>query len=968
MLQTTVRQAECTKCAAGLFSGTTGATHGDFCLKCIAGTYCPVAASTCTDCVKGKYTPAPGRSACTPCVDSAEWAMYTPNTGMTTCYNCLYKRQITNSDKSECLVCKDGEYEDRANSMCVKCPIGKYSDGTTDRKCVDCREGTYAKVEGQDACHKCNACPDNFYRVGCTRTQGGGTCVECAKCADAADVRVDCMNRAGHNNAQGICRKREFTVRNPFCDIEGSGHFLGGYTFKELFGTSQDNAEFQCRGMCDNNMNRLTDDMKQKDPYLMPYAEQSFDAGYCKGPYACNVPTCVIYGVSDDSQPAFRTPAACPVVIEDAVAEQLWAVTTQAKYAEHPLTVAVQHMRHDVQCQACSTCGQMPMEVRTVWPLMQNYTDWGRGCARECTELSCALGEIFDWTIADVTRKCKQCSELEDVRLCTSQQQLGFVTADISGNLPKLKFKNCKPKQILQYGIARASYGDCVRCPQVHDACLDEPGLYYATCDVDLKPVCKKCDTRATAVSSYFNGTNSLPLYCQKTLCPEDWTGVTVDVFPHRTCKRQCSKSRCASDRVELPCLLPHDKRCKAAIAFSDFAADEMYRKQGYVPAHANVLERVSGMHMFSSFENVLLSVDSIPLQRRRVCVWNAAGITDNDMNPAGISVQFQEACRPWTRELGTRYPLLPMQNTVTETTEFQRRVLLNTSAIAMHYQSQWQSVQRIPNVFTGDIFIDLDLTNTSHSALVAFASPDRLLSNVTSVVRWHVSVYAQQTVGQRNDVLISIETADAVTRCNECFALQTACLPPACARTNVTFNASLACSTAPHNTFTTEQLAAAWQDFCGDKFHLSVPGGKLYACDKNMQRRVRRQYTTTHTSLAVLAGTLDLACPAESLFSVQMIISQVLIGGTEAVAGTCCLGFVFSKTSVFCMSTGGLMHTVSDTRIHPVAFSIQSVVVYNGSLITTVMNTVNNMTTTYASNISTICASLTGTNSTLQW
>jgi hypothetical protein len=114
-----------------------------------------------------------------------------------------------------------------------------------------------------------------------------------------------------------------------------------------------------------------------------------------------------------------------------------------------------------------------------------------------------------------------------------------------------------------------------------------------------------------------------------------------------------------------------------------------MYKKQGYVPAHANVLERVSGLHMFSSFENVLLSVDSMPLQRRRVYVWNAAGIADNDMNPAGISVQFEEACRSWTRNPATHYPLLPMQNTVTDATQFQRRISVNTSATAMHYLSQ---------------------------------------------------------------------------------------------------------------------------------------------------------------------------------------------------------------------------------------------------------------------------------------
>jgi hypothetical protein len=155
--------------------------------------------------------------------------------------------------------------------------------------------------------------------------------------------------------------------------------------------------------------------------------------------------------------------------------------------------------------------------------------------------------------------------------------------------------------------------------------------------------------------------------------------------------------------------------------------------------------------------------------------------------------------------------------------------------------------------------------------------------------------------------------------------------------------------------------LSVAWQDFCGDKFHLSVPSGKLYACDKSMQRRVQREYTTTHAALAVLAGTLDTSCPVNSLFSVQMTTSHVLIGGTEPLAGRCCLGFVFSNTSVFCVDSGGLVHTVSGTSLHPAAFTIRSVVVYKESLITTVSNRVNEITTTYTSSISTTCAGIVG-------
>jgi hypothetical protein len=252
------------------------------------GTYSAVSSSTCTNCAPGKINSAAGKSACTLCVDSPTIARYAPDRGMTTCYDCQDKRAISNLDKTACLVCVDGEEENRPLSRCDKCPIGKYSDGTTNRKCVDCREGTFTTTIGNKECTKCNECPDSFYRTGCTTTAGGGVCVECEKCVDKADVRVDCMNRAGHNNAKGICRKREFTVRNPFCDLQGSGYFLGGYPFTELFGTSQDNADFQCRGICDGVTNRLTDEMKT-EPSLSKYRNESFDSGYCKGPYACDV-------------------------------------------------------------------------------------------------------------------------------------------------------------------------------------------------------------------------------------------------------------------------------------------------------------------------------------------------------------------------------------------------------------------------------------------------------------------------------------------------------------------------------------------------------------------------------------------------------------------------------------------------------------------------------------------------------
>jgi hypothetical protein len=135
--------------------------------------------------MKGKYNTAAGLSTCTMCVGEQAYA---PNTGMTTCFQCIDKRQISDILKTYCFSCVDGEYEDRPNSRCLKCPIGKYSDGTTNRKCVPCRSGTYAVSIGTDVCTKCKACPDSFYRVNCTVTEGGGT----AWSATSASMRLRC--------------------------------------------------------------------------------------------------------------------------------------------------------------------------------------------------------------------------------------------------------------------------------------------------------------------------------------------------------------------------------------------------------------------------------------------------------------------------------------------------------------------------------------------------------------------------------------------------------------------------------------------------------------------------------------------------------------------------------------------------------------------------------------------------------
>ncbi len=61
----------------------------------------------------------------------------------------------------------------------------------------------------------------------------------------------------------------------------------------------------------------------------------------------------------------------------------------------------------DTKCQTCASCGT----VLRVTP------DWGRGCARDCTQLLCKPGFIFDWTELVQSAKYKSCGELDDISL-----------------------------------------------------------------------------------------------------------------------------------------------------------------------------------------------------------------------------------------------------------------------------------------------------------------------------------------------------------------------------------------------------------------------------------------------------------------------------------------------------------------------------------------------------------------------
>lgn len=995
-------QTYCTACAAGLYSNVTAAASITTCKQCLAGKYSASSAFVCTDCAPGKYGPLSASTTCLSCNDLPKpRRLYTPRAGMTSCLTCTDLKQISNLSRTGCFSCLDGQQEDTTTATCPDCPKGKFSDSSTDRICTACRNGTYANTVRSSTCTNCAACPDSFYRTGCEVTVGGGSCRECPICP-SDEVRVDCINRAGHSGDAGVCRARKYMVRTARCDETGTGDGLGGFDFERLFGMTQDRASFQCRKRCDGESNRLSSDMAL-DASLAVYKNRSFDSGYCKGPFACNVHSCVIFTPSNDWDASFMQASACPVHINAGLEQSLWDVKADSNYDTSPVVLAVNSMR-TLACSSCENCGHTsPTQAQS--NAMHGYATWGSGCARECTETLCGADEVFDWTEDKMWKKCKPCLDLYDVRLCMTKQQESFVASDVSGNLPKIFFEGCQGKSTNTHANRKEStYGNCVACPEDQFNISCGESTYYATCEWDEEneiklPKCKDCFSRGGVTGSYFDGSTARPVYCQKGVCNSGMTGVTVDLTPHRTCNRRCRTVVCAARDVLMPCVLPHNTRCARAVHGDQHVTDPGgYTTQAHSPLHANLLEPVHGKHMFSSFENVLLSVDSVDETKRRVCVWNADDIVDNDMNPGGVSVTFDGPCRSWSRDPATAYPLMPMQNTVTDQdVAFPRRLLLNTSAFAVHYSSGFMDMpydageSSITTAFSGDVFLNLDLTDTTNATVAAFVPDDRGLAAVTSISRWRVSVYTQQMLGDQSRV--SIDTDTGIQICNECFDVAVRCpagayrsesvaglcasCPGGSYSSVVAATSSAVCINCPvgssssegssmcttttpatttvvpicvnasyESTYTTYKKA--WSEFNGGKFFLRATNN-TYGCDESMKERIQTvgpAGIVSHHTLAVLGGVISERCSVESIYTIPLNYSTQppLLGSSGVIDIGPCMSVVFSTKDILCLSVDGVLTRLSElaAQIDVVCsvgsddFMVQSVVSFSDSILTT--------------------------------
>lgn len=525
-------------------------------------------------------------------------------------------------------------------------------------------------------CIKCELCDSlthpGHYKNGCGKANAG-VCRKCEACADASQKRVGC----GFFSA-GECRDKDELVRTPFCPVpdedqsvlaisvrQASG--LGAFSFEQVFGTDAEGAHFVCSEPCDG---------------------VKYDSIQCDGPFACNVKTCA------EKTEANELPRACPVVIEG---DDLL-----------PAGKSMRDRKRRETCVPCNDCGHANDLFLEGASKTNYYEHWGSGCARECSKLMCSENMIWDWT----ARRCQRCEELRDVRLCSKRDRLmlSLETRSVTGNWPLLHFPECEG-EFASKKLETFKYGICAVCDAVSEKaalCPDE-NEYPAACENE-RVACRACH-RAGRVGSarlvdvfkgwWYNARTRAfePLHCQIAACVDEaYTGVGV---ADRLCMTPCSAVVCAANEVAVPCRLPHDARCEPV--FPALAA-----RQSYADGEVNLLNEVDDMkhRRFASFENTLIALGDAAYEYQ--CVWNADGIFDSRASPAGLTnviwrpgrsdddefaKRGTQVCRAWDVERGVELPLLPLQNTISASSEREqtenssRRMLVNTEAYVMSYR-----------------------------------------------------------------------------------------------------------------------------------------------------------------------------------------------------------------------------------------------------------------------------------------
>ncbi|ELP84792.1 hypothetical protein EIN_076110 [Entamoeba invadens IP1] len=154
-------------------------TNGD-CLSCYGGSV--ITEGRCVPCQAGTYRKG---NSCYPCGHNNDDFSLSNSTTCTTCDNCTTCETQTGQCTSckeayvvkngMCLPCASGNFYNKTEKNCQKCPKGTYSSLPGSENCLECPIGSYSDNEGASSCIRCDdSCSENQ----CIKDSG--YCISCS--------------------------------------------------------------------------------------------------------------------------------------------------------------------------------------------------------------------------------------------------------------------------------------------------------------------------------------------------------------------------------------------------------------------------------------------------------------------------------------------------------------------------------------------------------------------------------------------------------------------------------------------------------------------------------------------------------------------------------------------------------------------------------------------------------------------
>ena len=281
------------------------------------------------------------------------------------CLNCVAGK-LLNNVRAKCDSCSEGTYQEDKNhtlTTCKECPVNSisFTGSTSIDQCTcttgwvkkfkrgemicGCEQGSY--VSNTTKCEKCQTCDTKItknrqYRFGCGY-DNEGICVDCNTSCPDGQTLAGCGGLSA-----GECKPTSYLVPTPQCPTDDDpfkarATGFGRWDFASVFRADENTVDFRCSDVCDCTLN--------------------YDSQQCDGPYACNMRTCA---ASVQEVGVVIPVRACPVVI-----------TSEDKQDEDIID-----LKRRAKCVTCLECGRVGYDEG-----IEIYTDWGVGCARECSQL-----------------------------------------------------------------------------------------------------------------------------------------------------------------------------------------------------------------------------------------------------------------------------------------------------------------------------------------------------------------------------------------------------------------------------------------------------------------------------------------------------------------------------------------------------------------------------------------------------